>query len=297
MSIIGKGGGGVGGGSNTPGAPNTSVQFNNGGSFAGDANLTWVGASGLSNLKHAAFGADALMNTSTLDGITAPIVLAIEEIQSLGAGGSCYGEFISITGSPTVNDATIAIRGLRIESFVPSSSNKNFGAVQGIVIGSGSEASSPAKANSIYGLLSTGYIGGTGAVGQMAGASFVADNYGSGTADIATGIYCQLQTSTVSSTITDGYGVWVDSPSNTGTITRAHGILIADQTAGGTNYSIKTGLGIFAVGDFMQISKVTAPGVSPANTGRLFIRDNGSGKMQLAAIFPSGAVQAIVTEP
>jgi hypothetical protein len=46
-----------------------------------------------------------------------------------------------------------------------------------------------------------------------------------------------------------------------------------------------------------ELLKVPAPTNSPANTGRIFVRDNGSGKMQFCAIFPSGAIQTIATEP
>lgn len=42
---------------------------------------------------------------------------------------------------------------------------------------------------------------------------------------------------------------------------------------------------------------MTAPSNTSAGQGKLFLRDNGSGKMQFAAIFPSGAVQVIATEP
>jgi hypothetical protein len=52
-----------------------------------------------------------------------------------------------------------------------------------------------------------------------------------------------------------------------------------------------------SIGQDAILSKVTAPSAPGANLGRLFLRDNGSGKMQLAAIFPTGAIQAIATEP
>ena len=45
------------------------------------------------------------------------------------------------------------------------------------------------------------------------------------------------------------------------------------------------------------INKTTAPGSSPANTGYLYVQDNGSGKMQLCAKFPSGVAQVIATQP
>ena len=39
-----------------------------------------------------------------------------------------------------------------------------------------------------------------------------------------------------------------------------------------------------------------APGGQP-NTGRLYVRDNGSGKSQLVIQFATGAIQVIATEP
>lgn len=47
----------------------------------------------------------------------------------------------------------------------------------------------------------------------------------------------------------------------------------------------------------VQYFETTAPTNGPANTARLFVRDNGSGKTQLCVIFPTGAVQVISTEP
>lgn len=48
---------------------------------------------------------------------------------------------------------------------------------------------------------------------------------------------------------------------------------------------------------YMEMSEISDPGNSAANKGRLYMRDNGSGKTQLVAVFPSGAVQVIATEP
>ena len=42
---------------------------------------------------------------------------------------------------------------------------------------------------------------------------------------------------------------------------------------------------------------VAAPSAPASNRAVLFARDNGSGKTQIAARFPSGAVQTVATEP
>lgn len=48
---------------------------------------------------------------------------------------------------------------------------------------------------------------------------------------------------------------------------------------------------------WLEGAEITDPGAPPANSGNLFFRDNGSGKTQLVARFPTGAVQVISTEP
>lgn len=48
---------------------------------------------------------------------------------------------------------------------------------------------------------------------------------------------------------------------------------------------------------YIQMTEITAPAAGAANTGRLFLRDNGSGKTQLCVIFNTGAIQVIATQP
>ena len=49
--------------------------------------------------------------------------------------------------------------------------------------------------------------------------------------------------------------------------------------------------------NWFELTERAAPGAAGANGARLFARDNGAGKTQLAVIFQSGAVQVIATEP
>jgi hypothetical protein len=49
--------------------------------------------------------------------------------------------------------------------------------------------------------------------------------------------------------------------------------------------------------NYLQFSEITDPAASGANTGRVYMRDNGAGKTQLVVRFPTGAVQVIATEP
>lgn len=48
---------------------------------------------------------------------------------------------------------------------------------------------------------------------------------------------------------------------------------------------------------FRFIKMPTAPSAPVANSGVFFLQDNGAGKMQLCARFPTGAIQVIATEP
>jgi len=48
---------------------------------------------------------------------------------------------------------------------------------------------------------------------------------------------------------------------------------------------------------FLEGPEISDPVAPAANSGRLYFRDNGSGKTQLVARFPTGAVQVIATEP
>lgn len=47
----------------------------------------------------------------------------------------------------------------------------------------------------------------------------------------------------------------------------------------------------------LEMVEMTAPAAAPANSGRLFLQDNGAGKTQLMIIFASGAAQQIAIEP
>jgi hypothetical protein len=72
---------------------------------------------------------------------------------------------------------------------------------------------------------------------------------------------------------------------------------IRSQRFGPLSFSSDANFKFTGTSPIFEIGKATAPGSSPANTAYLFVRDNGSGKMQLAARFPSGVIQVITTEP
>lgn len=53
----------------------------------------------------------------------------------------------------------------------------------------------------------------------------------------------------------------------------------------------------FEQSGYHQFAEISDPAAGAANTGRLYTRDNGSGKTQLCVRFATGAVQVIATEP
>ena len=50
-------------------------------------------------------------------------------------------------------------------------------------------------------------------------------------------------------------------------------------------------------GNVITMTERADPGNSAADQGRLYLRDNGSGKTQLCVVFSSGAVQVLATQP
>jgi len=51
------------------------------------------------------------------------------------------------------------------------------------------------------------------------------------------------------------------------------------------------------LGEYIEADEIADPAAPAANKGRLYARDDGAGKTQLVAVFPTGAVQVIATEP
>jgi hypothetical protein len=51
------------------------------------------------------------------------------------------------------------------------------------------------------------------------------------------------------------------------------------------------------VPSYLQLAEIADPAAPAANFGRLYVRDNGSGKSQICVRFPTGVVQVLATEP
>jgi hypothetical protein len=66
---------------------------------------------------------------------------------------------------------------------------------------------------------------------------------------------------------------------------------------GGTNKMQINATTISIETQFIEGQEISDPAAPAANSGRLYFRDNGSGKTQLVVRFNTGAVQVIATEP
>jgi hypothetical protein len=66
-------------------------------------------------------------------------------------------------------------------------------------------------------------------------------------------------------------------------------------SSGATRFALD-GAGMVTDG-YWQAPEIAEPAAPVANNGRLYFRDNGSGKSQLVVRFPTGVVQVVATEP
>jgi hypothetical protein len=67
--------------------------------------------------------------------------------------------------------------------------------------------------------------------------------------------------------------------------------------AGATAWARVTVRSPLVTTSYMESVEITAPAAPAANAGRLFFRDNGSGKTQLCVIFATGSVIVLATQP
>ncbi len=61
--------------------------------------------------------------------------------------------------------------------------------------------------------------------------------------------------------------------------------------------SLGLGTGSPQISGVIRFPEISTPSNPPANLGYIYMKDNGSGKTQLVALFPTGVEQVIATEP
>lgn len=116
----------------------------------------------------------------------------------------------------------------------------------------------------------------------------------------ASGTYCVLDINPTETAVGAGPHYLVR-----GRIGGGGDVFNVDRTGAIAGKSLTLGTGDFALGSgnfflgssLMVLGERADPGAPSANFGYLYCRDNGSGKTQIVARFPTGAVQVLATEP
>lgn len=268
-----------------PGGSDTQVQFNDGGVFGGLPSLL----------------ADTV--STNVFGNSQFAMLHVRPTVSDDPSAVLYAAAVDLTISPTANsDSEYAAFSSR--ALVPVGNAFDF-------------------SDSIYGANSSAFFFGDGDIYSVWGVYTEANKSGPGTADQVVGMHSRpsagnggisgqatlvvgfdalvmgLANGTV---ISEAAGVRVQTPFKTGTatITTNYGVKVEDQsTASATSFNIFSA-GAASKNKFeglLELSEISDPAAPAANNTRLYCRDNGSGKTQIVAVFPTGVVQVIATEP
>jgi len=129
----------------------------------------------------------------------------------------------------------------------------------------------------------------SGAIVEIAIANVVEYTFTATTLDINSGIISEIglmQGATSTNKIDDTTSGWL------------FGVPTSYRFAIGGVNQVQIADGNISVEDcFIDMKEQTLPAAPAANFGRLFTRDDGSGKTQLVMRFPTGAEQVIATQP
>ncbi len=180
-------------------------------------------------------------------------VATIASIRSVTTVATHRGIRMLVSANHSVAPTTMSMRGVEGVAETTSGNSTSFASL------------------TLYGGLFAINHRGSGALSQAIGISSNTTTFaGSGNITTVAG-YGMLVNHTSSATITTVTGVSIASTLNSGggTITTIHGIKIENQTTGGTNYAIYTGLGLNRLGDQLTI-------VGQADRQQLIVRANGT---------------------
>ena len=290
---------GCGGGGGTPGSPDTSVQFNSGGSFGGSDNLTWVepvlavGLDGASSAAATFWAGFPQIFLQEMSGTLTPGFISYV----YNSTASFAGGFYPMRSRGTPGSPTAVQSGDNLGVFEPEGYD-------------GSDWATPA---SFQFLTTEGFSGsahGTKAVLHLTsnGGSIQDTTYTFGQTlfTAPAGLNAAGGTFTVDggsggfATITStGFLAWGSSGVNsvdTAVKRLSSGILEINNGTAGTYRDLKLRNVVGQTG-YHEMIEMTAPSAPSADTVRIYAEDNGSGKTRLMAVFPTGAAQQIAIEP
>jgi len=253
-----------------PGGSNTHVQFNDSGAFGGQAGLAYNKTTGALTIGSRVLGSDG---TSLYF--------------AGGVYGLSYGSGTLVPGSAgtygTFSAGTIASRGGT--GFLLENTALIYPLNSGAMILNTSQSAYVAIGSSqlnLYGPSNTT----TDTVLTRDAAGVVAQRNGT-----------NAQTFRVYGTYTDASNYVRASLGATSTT-----VTVTAETAGTGADNVPVvitpaGTSQVEVGNGVQFTEMTAPSAPGANKVILFAQDNGAGKTQLMALFPSGAAQQVAIEP
>ena len=214
----------------TPGGSNTQIQYNNGGSFGGDANLTWSSSTAM--LTIASSSGSFLLGTSTLPANALFVVATSSNILTILNNGK-VGVGTTAPLSPlTIGDAGVStghIENVLVEAKMNTTGHAYTDASQVTIPLAGSGYSSFNAGASILGTVNYDHY-----AAFQAGSNYIA----SGTINRIYGLY--IHPTIEIGTTTNLYGVEMDDAASTGVITNQYGVYINSLSRGAKNYAIYT---------------------------------------------------------
>ena len=207
-----------GGGGGTPGGANTQIQFNDGGAFGGNPNLTY------DKVKQAA-GSDY------------PMVIGVPEstVPATYRGWWTPSQtlFTSVSAASAGFDQAVAIESVTDGTGVATAGATGLGVLAAVNITTGNGG-----ASSVFGAILEAETDGTQNVQDVESLRVGSTHNSSGTLATAYGIQVEPFQGASGGRVTNSYGMFLGG--HTGTITNAYGIYLNDQTVAGStlNYAL-----------------------------------------------------------
>jgi hypothetical protein len=229
-------------GAGSPGGADTNIQFNNAGVFGGDANLTWVSSTGLTDLNYMAVGSLAKIGTGAVYAGD-PVHQVLKPFNSpLGISNFTLGDL----SAPVISSGSYVLNGFKHTGaggaqlyglyFLPSVNSDSAGPVANftgvsslpINFGSGTVTQFFAGNFGITHNSSTALVKGANVYSQAVIEGPVTDFYS----------ILAAQTFAFAGAITNHYGVKIEAPLVFGTLANNYGLMVDDQSGVGSTTAL-----------------------------------------------------------